>query len=53
MDTREAKRAAERCVENLSGVDDVQNELKVTKNGASMNRNQNLNQDTNNQARLS
>jgi len=32
VDSRETKRAAEHCVENLSGVEDIQNELKITKN---------------------
>lgn len=31
VDSREAKRHAEECVENLSGVDDVQNELRVNR----------------------
>ncbi len=29
VDSRDTKRAAERCVENLSGVEDVHNELRV------------------------
>lgn len=31
VDSRDQKRAAERCVENLSGVEDVQNELRVSR----------------------
>lgn len=37
VESREAKRAAERCVEDLSGVDDVQNELRVNRQSGSIN----------------
>lgn len=33
VDNREAKRAAEMVIENLSGVDDVKNDIKVKKSG--------------------
>lgn len=33
VSSRQEKRAAERCVENLSGVEDVQNELRIVMKG--------------------
>ena len=34
VDSREAKRVAERCAENVSGIEDVQNNLRVKRNEA-------------------
>lgn len=55
VDSREAKRHAEECVENLSGVDDVQNELRVNRGSSAtnINRESNKNQSEANQAKLS
>ena len=36
VDSRDSKRSAERCVENLSGVDDVHNELRVIRQSGSI-----------------